>query len=79
MAYDAGILEEGSADLLRQELKAIEPRGKPPQLADFYDRAQRNLEHFAVTPEVYGDLTQPVMALHETARQTYRAGAGKRN
>jgi len=45
MAYDRGLLPEPSADLLRGELQAIHIRGASPKLADYYDEAQRNLEH----------------------------------
>lgn len=50
MAYDAGLLEEPSADLLREQLKALPTKGKLPTLADVYDLAARNLEYFTQNP-----------------------------
>ena len=49
MAFDAGVISEPSADLLREELKRLPIRGDVPVLADFYDEAQRNLEEYFST------------------------------
>lgn len=46
MAYDRNLLEEPSADLLRNELAAIPAKGEKPKLANFYDQAQQDLEQY---------------------------------
>lgn len=47
-AFNAGLLPEPSADLLRETLKSLPKRGTVPKLADFYDAGLRSLEeHFS--------------------------------
>ena len=72
MAYDRNLLEEPSADLLRNELSTIKPKGEKPKLSDFYDQSQRNLEeHFAnFKAEQEPDwLTQPQGGTDEIAAE----------
>lgn len=44
MAYDRNLIEEPSADLLRNHLASVPAKGPEPRIGDFYDEAQRNLE-----------------------------------
>jgi len=46
MAYDRGLIEEPSADLLRAHLAALKTKGPAPKIGDFYAQAQRDLEEF---------------------------------
>lgn len=52
-AYDRGLIEDPNGDLLRNALRDLPIRGKAPRLSDFYDEAQRSLEHwYSTIPEV---------------------------
>lgn len=48
-AFDAGLLPEPSADMLRKHLEGIKGAGARARVADFYDEAKRALEEFFST------------------------------
>lgn len=77
MAFEAGLLPESSADLLRERLKSIPKKGTLPKLGELYNQALRNLEEYFSTfeptsPEVEvepGVFFETAASLFETPKE----------